>query len=235
MSPLLSTRERLGRIIGRGEVLLASLHNGDGLSDEATVLAWRLTAVTVVAHLVSQQHHYRRELARIAHECSSGPERSLELTLGVLHGLRDDIESGALTDVRGHLRAEVLLDLLDRAEDHYERGYHEAAALLLFTILEDQLRSLARLNDLPTERSLDVMSHKLCQLGVYDADTHRAVQRWNELGQRLIQHVSPAQRAEVAELLDGVARFLDEHPALRKTLPRDLQAAFASDSLEDPA
>jgi hypothetical protein len=233
MSPLISTRERLGRIIARGEVLRAALQNGHGVSDEAPVLAWRLNAVTVVAHLVSQQHHYRRELARIAHDRGSGAARALELTLGVLYGLRDDLESGALSDVRGLLRAEVLLDLLDRAEDHYERGYNEAATLLLVTILEDQLRSLSRLNDLATQRSLELMSKELCRIGVYDTATHAAVQRWSDLGQRIVQHVGPAQRSEVAELLDGLARFLDEHPALRKTLPHEWQPARGDDPLED--
>ena len=106
---------------------------------------------------------------------------------------------------------------------------------MLFTILEDQLRSLSALNDLPKQRSLEEMSVQLCKAGVYDAATHHAVQRWSELGQRLIQHTSPAQRAEVAELLDGVARFLDEHPAASKTLPREWQAALTGDSIEDSA
>jgi hypothetical protein len=79
------------------------------------------------------------------------------------------------------------------------------------------------------------MSVQLCKAGAYDVATHHAVQRWSDLGQQLIQHTSPAQRAEVAELLDGVARFLDEHPALRKTLPHEWQAALGDDSIEDSA
>ena len=233
MNALNRTRERLARILSRGELLLASLRQSE--CDEATLLAWRLNAVTVVAHIVSDKHHYRRELGRIAAERLAAPARSLELTLGVLRGLRDDLESGALSDVRGQLRGELMIDLLDRAEDHYERGYIEAAAILLVTILDAQLRALSQLNDISTARALDVMSAQLCKAGVYDAAMHHNVQRWSDYGQRLIQRACEAQRAEVAELLDGVARFLDEHPAIAKTLPREWQAAVIGDAREDQA
>jgi hypothetical protein len=219
MTLLGNTRERLRQLVARGEVLLMSLARGDGERDEATLLAWRMSAVTVVAHLVPEKHHYRRELRRLAQERTSTPVRAIELTLGVLYSLRDDLESGALGDVRGVLRREVMLDLLDRAEEHYERGYGDAAGILLVTILEDQLRGLCALNDLPATRSIDMMSAQLCKAGLLPRDTCARVQHWGEIGMRVVQHAGAAvARAEVAELLDGVARFLDEHAMVAKTL-----------------
>ncbi len=212
-------RERLERVSAQGRQLLEALRAGEQL-DDAAVITWRLNAVSVVSQLVSAKHHYRRELGRIAEERFLAPGRALEHTLGVLDGLRHDVDSGALDDMRGRVRGEVLFDLLDRAEDHYERGYADAAAILLMTILEDRLRSLATINDVPLSRSLEQLSAQLCRAGVYDRAQHEAVQRWNELGQGVVQRSGGAERAEVAAMLDGLARFLDENPAVRKTAPR---------------
>lgn len=222
MKLLSQARDRLARVIARGETLATSLRQGHG-SDESTLLAWRLTAVTIVAHLVPEHHHYRRELGRIAEEREARPERALDFTLGVLRGLSDDLESGALGDVRGQLRRQVLRDLLDRAEDHYERGYAEAAAVLLVTILEDRLRSLCALNDVKPRRSLDEMAAELHAAGLLTAATLQQIGRWAELAQSVIQRSGPPARADVAAFLDGVARFLDDHPAADKTPPRQWQ------------
>src|ERR1700761_455392 len=145
MPAILNTRERLAKVIARGQSLQTEMRTGQALVDDASITAWRMNAATVISQLVSEKHSYQQQFERLGRDRRLGSFRLLECTLGVLLGLRDDFDTGGLSDLRKLARTELLIDFLDRADDLFARGYHAAAVVMAGEILEYYLQRLAEL------------------------------------------------------------------------------------------
>jgi hypothetical protein len=220
MHPIWKTRERLAKVIARGEMLQTSMRQGLAVVDDASLTAWRMNAATVVSQLVSEKHSYQQQFERLGRDRKLGSYRLLECTLGVLVGLRDDFDSGALSDLRKLARTEMLIDFLDRADSLFARGYHGAAVIIAGEILEYYLLRLSELHgcDADTNAGSDLatLSRELAKVGAYSAATSERVRGWADVAERAREGASPT-KSEAEDLLRGLPRFLDDNPAHTKT------------------
>ena len=218
MHPIWKTRERLAKVIARGEVLQTAMRQGLAVVDDASLTAWRMNASTVISQLVSEKHSYQQQFERLGRDRKLGSFRLLECTLGVLVGLRDDFDSGALSDLRKLARTEMLIDFLDRADDLFARGYYSAAVVIAGEILEYHLQRLAELHgcDADAGSGIAAQSSELMKAGAYASATHERVRGWAEVAERAREGAVP-NKSEAEDLLRGLPRFLDDNPAHTKT------------------
>ena len=218
MHPIWKTRERLAKVIARGEVLQTSMRQGLAVVDDASLTAWRMNASTVISQLVSEKHSYQQQFERLGRDRKLGSFRLLECTLGVLVGLRDDFDSGALSDLRKLARTEMLIDFLDRADDLFARGYYGAAVVIAGEILEYHLLRLGELHgcDADSGSGITAQSTELMKAGAYASATHERVRGWAEVAERA-REGALTNKSEAEDLLRGLPRFLDDNPAHTKT------------------
>jgi hypothetical protein len=202
-------RERLAALIARGEALQAAARSG-GAPAEAAVGALRVNAASIVGQLAENEPQYRIACDRLVRERSPSPERALDAILGMLIGLRDDLDGGHLGSLRERVRAQLCVELLDRADDWRARGFFDAAVLLAGEVARAHLAQLCAHHGLSARATgLRGLGADLVRVGGLAADATERLRGWDELVDRAA-HRGGVAKAEAAELIRSVARFVDD-------------------------
>lgn len=135
---------------------------------------------------------YAQSIARVASTTSFAMMHSNHWTQvaelgGILRGIKSDLESGMLADVRQLLRAEIFSDFLEMAAHLLEEGYKDPAAVVLGAVLEDSLRKLAESRGLATNSpagkalTIDPLNVALAKDGAYNALVQKQITSWANL------------------------------------------------------
>lgn len=74
---------------------------------------------------------------------------SLVLAIDLLERIRKDVDDGWLQNIKGIVSAELFTDFLDMAEHLLDETYKDAAAVIIGSVLEENLRQLTLKNGLP--------------------------------------------------------------------------------------
>jgi hypothetical protein len=203
-------RERLSALIARGEALQAGARSG-AAPDDAAVGALRLNAATIVGQLAENEPQYRLACERLVRERSASPERSLEAVIGVLVGLREDLDGGHLGSLRERIRSQLLVELLDRADDWRARGFFDVAVVIAGEVARAHLVQLCAHHGLSARATgLRGLGADLARVGALGADELERLRSWDELIDRAA-HRGGVAKADAAELARHVARFVDDH------------------------
>lgn len=147
------------------------------------------------------------------------------LAVGVLSALQDDIRAHGLSGLAELVRAEVFANYMDMADHLLEHGYHIASTVLGGSTLEAHIRALCSANRIPLEKvdrdgkarpvKLSELNEALRQAGIYGLPEKKNVDAWYAIRttaahQDKIENLSSQM---VADMLSGVRRFINEHPA----------------------
>ena len=84
---------------------------------------------------------------------------SLVLAIELLRKIKTDVEEGWLQGIKGVISAELFTDFLDMAEYLLNEGYKDPAAVIIGSVLEENLRQLTLKSELPIIQS-DKISNK---------------------------------------------------------------------------
>jgi hypothetical protein len=95
---------------------------------------------------------------------------NVQQAFGILRAARDDIEAGALFEVKTLVTAEVFDEFLEQGRALLASGYFAPAAVVIGAVLEDGLRKLCAKAaiSLPEKPKLDSMNAALAKKGVYN-------------------------------------------------------------------
>jgi hypothetical protein len=129
---------------------------------------WRTSASQFLASLFGKDsEYYQRFQGGFKH---AGYYSDMAAGLAVIKAAWNDYSKGYLTELRALIRAEVFNDLLEQAQHLFEQGYHQPAAVLAGSVLEDSLRKLCERNSivLASRPKLDGMNAELAKKGVYN-------------------------------------------------------------------
>jgi hypothetical protein len=117
----------------------------------------------------------------------SSYNRHLTASVGCLKGAYETFKDGQLSNIRAILQADIFSDFLEMAEHLLERGYKDAAAVLIGAVLEDTLRKLASNLGIPLQtdngkpKTIEPLNIELAKEGLYDKLIQKQVTTWADL------------------------------------------------------
>jgi hypothetical protein len=145
---------------------------------------------------------------------------------GVLMALRTDVESGFLNTYQESVHESVFSDFLDTAGyllSEAQRGFKDAAAVLIGGTLEQHLRNLSRKHGLDTEtqsasgtrpKRAEQMNTDLYKASVYGLLDQKSVTTWLDLRNKAAHaEYEKYAKEQVSLMLQGVRDFVSRNPA----------------------
>lgn len=127
----------------------------------------------------------------------------------VLEALKADVQEGCLFEHDLLVTADTLKDILEQAEHLLDKGYKDAAAVLVGAILESTLRKLCDKYGIAyTQKdTIHPLNDKLKDVA-YNRLTHKQVIAWAELRNRAAHgNFGEYKTTEVRAMLDWVRQF----------------------------
>ena len=106
---------------------------------------------------------------------------------GILRSIKQDIDGGMIANFRNLLQAEVFSDFLEMAEHLLEKGYKDASAVLIGSVLEDSLRKISESNGIETMDTkgkiltMNSLNISLYKRGIYGPLIQKQITSWTNL------------------------------------------------------
>ena len=132
----------------------------------------------------------------------------------VLQSVKEDIQSGYLTDTRTLISAEIFDDFLNMADHLLECGYKDPAASLCGAVLEDGLRRIASNAgvNLRNQEDLSSLNHKCADAGIYNRLVQKKIQVWGDIRNNADHgKFNEYSQQDVEDMLKEVRQFLEGH------------------------
>ena len=136
---------------------------------------------------------------------------SFEICRGVFLAAKEDYESGYLFTVRGLIKAEDSVDILEQASQLVAGGYKDPACVLAGVALEITLKELCLRNNI-AQGKLETMNAGLCKQSVYNAGMQKQITAWAHWRNRAAHgEWNDYKAADVEEMIRGVTRFVADY------------------------
>jgi hypothetical protein len=155
--------------------------------------------------------HYKKFEAQFAKFRDYSPVRR---ALGVLRAAKDDYEQGYLFDTRTLIEAGVFDDFLEQAEHLLDSGYHQPAAVVIGSVLEDGLRKLCARHNIPlsSKPKLDTMNANLAKQGVYSKLTQKRITTLADIRNKAAHgQWDEFTKEDIEDMLRQVRQFMEAH------------------------
>jgi len=162
---------------------------------------------------------YEDDATEVANS-SAGDQWKAQQFAAIVHALRDDYALGGLTAVEEIVHADLFDDFLDMANELLSKGFIGPAAVLSGTVLEEQLRKLAKKHDVSTvdekgwAKSVDALGVERRKTDAITEVQRKSVTAW--YAQRIEgAHGRPENLdvGEVERMVDGIRDFVARYPA----------------------
>ena len=134
--------------------------------------------------------------------------------VGLFKGIKHDIDTGMLVNMKSLLQAEIFADFLDMAEHLLGEGYKDAAAVILGAVLEDSLRKIADASGISIMGSkgqpltIDPLNVAICKSGIYGPLVQKQITSWANLRNDAAHgHFANYDTAQVKQMLLFVQKF----------------------------
>lgn len=124
---------------------------------------------------------------------------------------KEDYEGGYIFTLRGLVKAEVLSDALEQADELLTSGYKDPACVLIGVSLEIAVKELASRNSVPVAK-LDKMNADLCKAGTYNVAKQKQITAWADLRNKAAHGDWDAySEGDIRDMHVGVLRFLGDY------------------------
>lgn len=143
----------------------------------------------------------------------------VEKAIGILQAAREELESGWFQTTKGLVSAEIFSDFIEMASYLLDEGYKDPAAVIIGSVLEEQLRQLCNKPKIPIEitkssgqkvaKKADKMNSDLAKANIYGNLDQKSVTAWLDLRNKAAHgKYDEYTREQVALMLQGVTDFL---------------------------
>jgi hypothetical protein len=136
----------------------------------------------------------------------------------ILLSIQNEIEGGWVFSVKKLVSAEIFSDFLEMAEHLLDQSYKDPAAVMIGSVLEENLRQLCSTNDIETElekgdsftpKKADRLNSDLAKAEIYTKLDQKAVTMWLDLRNKAAHGKYEEYTEEQVKLmLQGVTEFL---------------------------
>ena len=134
--------------------------------------------------------------------------------IGVIKAIKSDFENGYLLDTRTLIEAEVFDDFLEQAEQLFNKGYYQPAAVIAGCVLEDGLRKLCKKNSvaLPAKATIDPINVELAKAGIYNKLQQKKVTALADLRNKAAHgEWNEFTKKDVEDMIRDVRRFMEDY------------------------
>lgn len=179
-------------------------------------------AVTVGAstidRLAPRSSVYQGQLKRVLDRKGVGSAFYVEQVLGILKGLRQDIEAGYLQTIEEEIHADVFSEFLEMADHLSNEGFILPAAVVAGSALEAHLKALAEKFGVSTQargkpKRAGMLNDDLVNKETYRKAEHKQVVAWQAIRNSAAHGEQEFSRDEVRLMTQGVRGFIARHPA----------------------
>ena len=142
----------------------------------------------------------------------------VEQLLGVLKGLRRDIEAGYLMSLEEEVHADLFADFLGMADHLLSDRQALPAAVVAGAALEARLRALAERAGVSTEargkpKRAAKLNDDLAKKSVYRKAEQKQVLAWQDLRNSAAHGEDGFSPEEIRLMVQGIRDFIARHPA----------------------
>jgi hypothetical protein len=209
---------RFQDLLVRGDQVLATRRPppqnviGDDRVDMQGSQEWATSASQFLESIFGRESEYYERLQKSWKY--AGYYSDMVRALGVFKAAWNDYSKGYLTDLKTLVRAEVFDDILEQAEQLFEQGYHQPAAVLAGCVLEDALRKMCDLKSIsvPPKPKLDTMNGELAKNGVYNTLVQKRVTMLADIRNKAAHgQLSEFSVSDVNDMLRQVREFVTNY------------------------
>ncbi|MDR0183226.1 hypothetical protein [Lysobacter arvi] len=178
--------------------------------DQEVLLAWRVKARNLLRIACGpESEHYKAFADAEEYVSWSGNYASFKRCLAVFSAAKEDFDGGYVSSLRSLIQAEVFDNELEQAKELLDSGYHQAAAIIAGVVLETNLRQLCAECGIGSGK-MDRMNADLAKAGKYNSITQKRITSITAIRNAAAHgHVGEFSRADVASMIDDVARLLE--------------------------
>ncbi len=179
--------------------------------DSGKFIEWQTQVLNFLINLLGKEHIYVQKFKDVVRE---GYEAEVEMGIGILQAVKEDISEGYLTDIKTLISAEIFSDFLEMAEHLLENGYKDPAASLCGAVLENGLRKIATKKGIKVKSKDDLNSlNDKCANGkVYNRLMQKKIKVWIEIRNKADHgQFNEYSEKDVREMLKGVRDFLTDY------------------------
>lgn len=210
--------KRIQQLIDQSSAVLAtkkySQYGGDSV-DSGAFAGLRASALSFIAMVYGNKHsHYTEFDSRV----DDSFEYKAQQGHAILLSIQNEIEGGWIFSVKKLVSAEIFSDFLEMAEHLLDQSYKDPAAVMIGSVLEENLRQLCSLNEIETElekdgnfipKKADRLNSDLAKAEIYSKLDQKAVTMWLDLRNKAAHGKYEEYTEEQVKLmLQGVTEFL---------------------------
>lgn len=212
--------QRIQQLVDQSNHVLSTSYKQAGefspfFVDSTKFSSLRASALSFIAMVYSKDHSHYSEFDKAA---KGNFVSDVKQGHGVLLAIQDEINGGWIFSVKKLVSAEIFSDFLEMAAHLLEQDYKDPAAVMIGSVLEENLRQLCHSAGIETEtekdgahipKKADRLNSDLAKAEVYTKLDHKAVTMWLDLRNKAAHGKYNEYGNEQVELMmQGVTEFL---------------------------
>jgi hypothetical protein len=214
--------DQIDALLARGRVSPGSAPPSTAFSrmSDGDVLALTAAWGAAIERLAPPGSHYRQVLDFFRSKYHPGNHAGAAYLVGILNAFRADLSAGYLRSTEELIHADVFGDFLEMARELLDKGYKDAAAVIVGSVLEEHLRQLAAKHGVGlaapggTPKKADTLNAELEKAGAYNMLEQKQVTAWLGLRNDAAHgHYDRYDHRQVGSMQSGVHDFLIRHSA----------------------
>jgi hypothetical protein len=174
-------QKRLGELAAKGADIAAAKRTEPGHPRGKTIeyasipdtRGWGTSVLSLLRQAFGDSSVHTQQF-QSAFASFGGSLSSFQTMFAIFVAAKEDYEGGYIFSLRGLVKAEVLSDALEQAEELLKSGYKDPACVLIGVSLEIALKELTTRYSLVVAK-LDRMNVELCKAGVYNVAKQKQV------------------------------------------------------------
>jgi len=141
---------------------------------------WKVSVENLLIKISGDKSPYYQNFIN---KVKNAKENHVNTGVGILRGLKEDIEQDFLLSIQELVKAEVFTDFLEIAEHLLDNNYKDPAASLIGAVLENGLKDITTKNIVKIKKrdGIDDINQKLAKAGIYSELVQKQVDVWRTI------------------------------------------------------
>lgn len=209
---------RIQQLVEKSKVVLSTKHKKtEGYIDSGKMAGLRASVLSFIAMAYGKEHSHYSEFDKATRVTNIGS--SAEKGHEILLAIQNEIDGGWIFSVKKLVSAEIFSDFLEMATHLLGQDYKDPAAVMIGSVLEENLRQLCHSIGIETEiekeegifipKSADRINSDLAKAGIYTKLDQKSVTAWLDLRNKAAHgKYREYEKEQVVLMMQGVTDFL---------------------------
>ena len=206
--------KRLDELLAKGEEILQTREYSDTIDrkeyfvvSSPEIKGWGTSVISLLQCAFGESSAHYREFDKQFNGYDSW-EYSFKELMAIISAAKDDYQGGYLFNWKMLIKADVLDDATEQAQELLDSGYKDPACVVVGVSLELAIKAIATRQGVALAK-LDKINADLCKAGVYNVAKQKQITAWADLRNKADHGDWTAYNAaDVQDMLSGVKRFI---------------------------